>query len=499
MFVFDPRHEAQAAISTIENMRGGHHLCILHIHPSRCGCSALYLQRSVHGFWRHRNGQPLGHRQLDWRDASSSPNTELLFTASDFLATNNDLGNPFSLNRVTLRAFSSQLVTGSLAGNQSELTGAEPTVIAEGPGGSSFGDGGNGLGLAPTSGTTTFGGDGNGNLSIGVNGISGTGGIRINRTGAGAVSLSGANTFAGGVALDAGPLFLNSAGALGGSANVLTVNGGRLRGVFGSTIANTVVLNADLVFTGALTLNGPISGNGGIYLIAENASYPSLTLGGALSFGGTVTFEDSVRRPDGGTLTLTSSASLGAGQIIKIGNNGTLAITGSGVNTRIPNTNPLVLNGGRISVAGTSAGSLMESFGEVNASGLSSITLAGGATNNRLAFGGFNRQDNASLYARGPWDGNMNVLTFSRGLPNVSDPQAPGGANTGQYLGVVPFAAGNLTSTALDMNGSVHYDPVNGVRHVSPTNPANFQQIGSGGTFDDTDLRAPNVAARELQ
>ena len=69
----------------------------------------------------------------------SSPNTELLFTASDFLATNNDLGNPFSLNRVTLRAFSSQLVTGSLAGNQLGLTGAEPTVIAEGPGGSSFG------------------------------------------------------------------------------------------------------------------------------------------------------------------------------------------------------------------------------------------------------------------------------------------------------------------------------------------------------------------------
>ncbi len=432
---------------------------------------------------------------------TSSATTQLVFRNFDAnqYSANNDLGNPFQLNSVLLQSFSTSSTTvSSTTGYSLQLTGANPTVTPSGPGTVSFATGGNGLVLNPTSGTTTFGGGGDGLVTIGNAGITGTGGLVLNNTGLGGVTMFGANTFTGGATLNSGILNVGAAGALG-TGNTLTVNGGVLRGN-GAAIANAVVANANFAFnSGTLTINGPVSGAGGVQLV-NGAVFSSqgLTLGGALSYAGATSVGGSFPRPSGSatnlaTLTLAATATLNNSQPITVGNNATLALAGNATNTRVPNQNALVLDGGRVAFTGSTT---TETFGNVSASGLSVFTLAAGATNSTLAFGAFNRTDNATLNVRGPLAGSAgssSKLTFSGGLPAIADPLAP--SNTGQYVGVVPFAAGTNVATAVNVGALVTYDATAGTRYLGPANAANFQQVAAGGTFDaNTQFKNANIA-----
>ena len=421
---------------------------------------------------------------------TSSATTQLIFPNfnTNVYSANNDLGNPFVLNGVTSQSWSQVAHTvNSAAGNSFQLSGANPFVSVAGPGSFSFATSGGALNLNPTSGATTLGGAGNGTLTTGTAGISGTGGLAINFTGAGGVSLFGTSTFTGGVTLNAGSLGIGSAGALGAAANVLTINGGTVRTTGSQTISNAVVLNGDLVFTAGtlLALNGTVSGAGGVQVFnGTNFSTQNLTFNNALTFAGPLTIQNSVPQanPSSGnlaTITLNAAATLGSAQAITVGNNGTLALSGNAAH--LLNANSLVLNGGRLSVTGAAGGNFAETFGSVTASGLNTITMNAGATSSTLSFGNLTRQDNATLFFRGSSFGATNVVRFANGLPTVSDPLAP--STTGQYTAIVPFASTNALAANVNAANRVTYDPATGVGSFSPLSTTLAYQAASGETL----------------
>jgi YVTN family beta-propeller protein/autotransporter-associated beta strand protein len=111
----------------------------------------------------------------------------------------------------------------------------------------------------------TTGNDGTSTIFSGV--MSGTGGLA--KIGNGTLTLTGANTFTGGTALNAGGLVVN-----GSLASGVTVNGGTLSG--GGAIGGLTVNSGGTVAPGnsigTLTVNGNLVQNGGIYQVEVNAA-----------------------------------------------------------------------------------------------------------------------------------------------------------------------------------------------------------------------------------
>ncbi|MGC4007422.1 MAG: autotransporter-associated beta strand repeat-containing protein [Pirellulales bacterium] len=191
---------------------------------------------------------------------------------------------------------------------------------------------------------------GAGTLAVASNITTGTGSVVMN---AGTLTLSGANTFSGGVNLAAGTLNVNSATALG--TGKLTITGGTLsNGTAGSitnTNNNTQDWNGDFIYnsaqnllmgTGAVSMNanraisingagtlsvaGIISGTG-FALTKGGTGAGGLSLAGANTFTGGVTLST-------GTLNINNASALGTGTFsiaagTTINNTSTAAITNS--------------------------------------------------------------------------------------------------------------------------------------------------------------------------
>jgi outer membrane autotransporter protein len=250
--------------------------------------------------------------------------------------------------------------------------------------------------------TLTLGGVGNGFFD---GSIGGTGSLVKN--GAGIQSLGGANTFSGGVALNAGGLVLGNNGALG--TGILTVGGNAsLDAGLALNVSNDIGLaggNLNIAGSNALTLGGVISGSGG------------LTKSGA------------------STLTLTGSNTYSGGTTI---NSGTLAIGGGG---SLSSTGAVIFNGAGtldISAAGNQTiGSLTGATGSV---ALGANTLALGGVSNTVFSGTI---------------GGGGAL-----VKNGSGVQTLGGANTfngGVTLNAGVLIVGNnaaLGTGALTVNGA---------------------------------------------
>ena len=197
-----------------------------------------------------------------------------------------------------------------------------------------------------------------------------TGAYGLTKNGAGTLTLSGANSFTGGVSIDAGTLAVGSDAAL---ENVtLTFNGGAIRSdTLPRTLYNAVNLTTIGIATGSLdlTLAGPISGSGGLI---KNGS-GTLTLTGANSFSGGTTIVAGTLALSGGTLpgVVTNQASFAY-------NGGTLSgqLVNQGFatfNANFTAANDLINTGSIIAGAGISI--------TFNASGLNnqgSLSLAGG-------------------------------------------------------------------------------------------------------------------------
>ncbi len=217
-----------------------------------------------------------------------------------------------------------------------------------------------------------------------------SGSSTINKQGLGSVTLSGVNTFNGGITLGAGTLNLNSAEALGDAAGTLTITGGAIDNTTGGPLTltnnNPQAWNGDFTFTGTqnldlgtgavtpganrtltitannLTVGGPIGG-GPIEL--TKAGVGSLTLAGTNTFSGGVTL-------NAGTLNLNEPSALGDAA-------GTFNIAGGAIDNNsageitLANNNPVALNANLI-FAGTQ--NLDLGTGPVTMSAPRSITVS---------------------------------------------------------------------------------------------------------------------------
>ncbi len=203
--------------------------------------------------------------------------------------------------------------------------------------------------------------DGTGTLTFGAP-ISGAGSLRSN----GNLALAASNTYGGGTTMGGGRLDVGSNTALG--TGDLTIDGASvLTGAAGVTLANNVVLNNTLNFGaagsgGALTLNGVISGAGGISL----AGAPGVTLNGANTFtggfnlgAGTLTVGNDTALGQAG-VTVSGPSSLEANQAVSLANdfrlNAALTVGGSNdlaLNGAITGLRALTKNGtGRLTLGG---------------------------------------------------------------------------------------------------------------------------------------------------
>lgn len=196
--------------------------------------------------------------------------------------------------------------------------------------------------------------------------IAGSGSVVQNGTGA--LTLSGANTFTGGVTLNSGSLNINANGVAGtsgplGNGGTFTINGGTLDNTSGSakTLANVTptTINADFGFTGTADLN---LGTGAV------------GLGSAAGTSRTIT-------PNAGTLTLAGVISNGttANKLVKNGA-GTLSLTG--LNTF---TGGVDVNAGTLTLGGiaTNSGTTITS----SATGTGNVSFANGTSLNSGASG----------------------------------------------------------------------------------------------------------------
>ncbi|MDH6593315.1 fibronectin-binding autotransporter adhesin [Variovorax sp. TBS-050B] len=187
--------------------------------------------------------------------------------------------------------------------------------------------------------------------------------------GSGNLALAGANNYTGGTVLNGGTIDVATSGALGSGA--LTVSGlGALTGAAGVVLGNDVVLDSTLRFAaggsgGALTLDGRISGAGGISV----AGAPGLTLNGANDFGGGLNL-------GGGVLTVGNDQALGTGSVT------VSAISALAANTAVSLANDIRINadlgiGGAndLTLTGTLSGG-----GDIVKSGTGTLTLTGANT-----------------------------------------------------------------------------------------------------------------------
>ena len=228
------------------------------------------------------------------------------------------------------------------------------------------------------SGNTTYGGaitnSGAGALSLAksgsgsltLNGAVGlTGGIAVS---GGKLTLGAVNSFTGGIALSGGgTLNVNSTGALGNAANVLTVSGGTLDNTSGAALVvpnnNPVTLNGSFAFsTSAGTASNNLTLPGAVSLPVDAAI--TLNGAGALTFSGTLTnTADSVR-----TLTVNNGTGTTATSILSLGS---YALTGAGSTARTD----VITGSGKVVITGAVSNGLTAGSG-LSYTGTGMLTLA---------------------------------------------------------------------------------------------------------------------------
>ena len=438
----------------------------------------------------------------------SSTTTQLVFTNYDqntYTATNDLLPSPFSLNNLSIQNWSQggtvtiSNLNASGGISQLQMTGASPAFNLSGPAGVTIGtlSSGTGYGLLlnPASGTTSVNDAGNGLVSFGSlnSGIGGTGGLTINDTGLATIQIfspssGNVNSYTGGVNLISGSLSINSSFSLGASANVLTINGGNLRGG-SATFANPINAATDaVIFSGSPTIQGIISGNGGLHLYNGVAfSSANVTLSATETYTGPTTIDSGPLRTSAlnlGFLTLSPTGSLQNTSAVNVGQSGTLTFTAGATNSAIPSGAPLGLSGAILSVLGNT-NTTDEHFGNVSATGLTTLsyTAASAVATNTLNFGTFTQNDHATLFLRGNWQGTattsstVGVANFSSGITTVADANAPAG-----YSPVVPNAVGNLTSATSSAFNAFVSNGTSGLNLISITGSGvtQYSSLASG-------------------
>lgn len=191
--------------------------------------------------------------------------------------------------------------------------------------------------------------------------VSGSGGIQ--KSGAGTLTLSGNNSYAGGTTLTAGTLVANHDNALG--SGTLRLNGGTLSTNSARNFANAVTIGGNTGFTGqSMTLSGAIT-------LAANAT---------LNVSNSTTFSNGLIQ-SGGARALTKS---GSGTLIilnTLGSTGSVTVSGGvlalGSGVILPSS-VLSFSGGQLATQGTFSRSLGAGTGNVRFTSSGGFSAYGG-------------------------------------------------------------------------------------------------------------------------
>ncbi|MCY1167214.1 autotransporter-associated beta strand repeat protein [compost metagenome] len=220
--------------------------------------------------------------------------------------------------------------------------------------------------------------------------ISGTG--TLTKTGAGVLTLSGANNYAGGTTVSAGTLQGSTTSLQGNITNNAAVNFDQTTtGTYAGIISGTGALNklgaGNLVLTGTNTYNGATTVNAGTLSVNGSITNSAVTvnsggtLGGNGTLGSTSVLNGGILAPGNsiGTLTVNGNLSFAAGSIYRV------EVNAAGANDRINATGTATLTGGTVDVqagAGTYAANTQYTI--LNAAGGRTGNFAGVTSN--LAF-----------------------------------------------------------------------------------------------------------------
>src|SRR5205823_5304864 len=241
-----------------------------------------------------------------------------------------------------------------------------------------------------------------------------SGNFNLSKSGAGALTLSAANTFGGvgeSFTLNAGTLNIGNAAALGDASNTFVINGGTIDNTSGSalTINNyTQTWSGSFTFTGSNSLN---LGTGGVTLNAN----PTITT-------------------TAGTLTVDGVIADGSGNSLTKAGTGILAL--GGTNTY---TGPTTINGGKLIVNGSLAGGAVSVNGGAALGGIGTIggavTVAGGTT--------------------APTRGTIDLVNGSTGTLTLNSTLTLGGLSAGQFSTMNFEIGSGGTFDSLAISGSL--------------------------------------------
>lgn len=366
---------------------------------------------------------------------------------------------------------------------------------------------------ATTSGTAlNVSGQSNTTISGAIGGTIGT----LTKSGAGELTLSAANAYAGGTVINGGIVNVSNNNQLGatGAAGGVTLNGGSLR-----------FTNAS--FTSARAFN--LGANGGTFLTnLGDGLISNPTIAGAISGGGSMTVDSGVGVATGGYLALQASNGYTGATIV---NNAGLLLTSDLLGTvdgrltqtssitingyvgrqvgvldlqnilhvnsnRVNDTAPITLNGGILSFGAGTAGSVNEVLGNLTVRGFGTLFTnqlgsQGGLGAASMSFGTLSQTDSFStLYvggavAKGTSVGGTSIqVTFGGTGPALS------GGGSGQTIGIVPWIGGDSvpggapTAVASTLYSYDSTPGSGGLFPLDTTTTANFNQVPAGGSFN---------------
>lgn len=238
----------------------------------------------------------------------------------------------------------------------------------------------------------TTGGNGSSTTFAGV--ISGTGSLGLIKTGAGAFTLDGVNTYTGATNISGGTLVLGPGGSIANSNSIsnnstLEIQGNKtidsITGT-GGTALNAHTLTIGDASNTSSSYAGAVSGTGGI--IKQGTG--TLTLAGTNTYTGSTTVNAGTLRLAGGaqsstTVTVNSGATLALDVSNALADAATLNISGGTLNMSTFNdtVGSLVLNNGTVGGSGTltATGGYTLNGGTVNANlGTGTLTQASSTT-----------------------------------------------------------------------------------------------------------------------